>query len=92
MNTLPTNPDRARSRELNELADAMDVTDQELYAAERADDRTLRIALLLERSRQWRSYGKLLEQAGREAWVAHGCARRDRSEALRLQAEAEARG
>lgn len=89
MGTVPTKPNREHGRSLNVLADAMDVADQELYAAERAGDTTVRITTLLERARLWREYGELLEAAGREAWTAYGCSRRDHAEALKLQHDAE---
>ena len=92
MNKVDPTPDRARARALNVLTEAMDAADIELYDAERAGNRTSRIALLLERARLWRQYGELLEAAGREAWTAYGCARRDHAEALKLQAEIEASG
>ena len=91
METVPTQPDRVCARELSRLSDAMDNTDDELFAAERTGDCSQRIVLLLERSRLWQQYGELLETMGRESWKAFGCARRDHSEALRLQAEAERR-
>lgn len=89
--TVPTQPDGVIARALSELSDAMDSTDDELFAAERRGDRSQRIVLLLERSRLWQKYGELLESVGRESWKAFGCARRDHSEALTLQTETEHR-
>jgi len=64
--------------------------DNELYGAERNGDRGRQISCLLERCQLWRAYAELLEQAGRESWMAHGAARTDHRAALNLQADAEA--
>jgi hypothetical protein len=81
-----------QARRLAILGDAMDKVDQELYAAERAGDVTTQIAALLERAVCWESYADLCRELGTgELLGAQLSARRDRTTALNLQAQAEQR-
>jgi hypothetical protein len=64
------------------LAGRMDRLDDELTAAERAGNVAERIALLRERARAWREYGRLLDKAGRDASGAILGAMRDETSAF----------
>lgn len=59
------------------LTELMDQVDDELWAAEKADDVTGQIVALRERAKLWRQYGAMLQAAGADNVGAELSAQRD---------------
>jgi septal ring factor EnvC (AmiA/AmiB activator) len=70
--------------EMLRIAATLNELDDQLSAAERADNLSDQVAVLRERSRVWRSWADLLEQTGREAHPAILASQRDAISADRL--------
>lgn len=65
------------AEEMTRIAAELNDLDDRLSAAERADNLTDQVAVLIERSRVWRRWADHLEQAGREAHPAVLASMRD---------------
>jgi septal ring factor EnvC (AmiA/AmiB activator) len=70
--------------EMLRIAATLNDLDDQLWAAERADNVTEQVAVLRERSRVWRSWADQLLASGREAHPAILASQRDAISADRL--------
>lgn len=70
--------------EMSRIADKLDQLDDQLHAAERADNISDQVAVLRERSRVWQAWADMLTQTGREAYPAVLASQRDATSADRL--------
>jgi septal ring factor EnvC (AmiA/AmiB activator) len=76
------------SEEMVRIAAKLNALDDQLSAAERADNLSDQVAVLRERSRIWRAWADMLEQTGREAHPAILASQRDAISADRLTGDA----
>lgn len=72
------------AEEMTRIAARLNELDDQLHAAERADNVSDQVAVLRERSRVWRSWADMLDQTGREAYPAILASQRDATSADRL--------
>lgn len=72
------------SEEMTRVAAQLNELDDQLWAAERADNVSEQVAVLRERSRIWRSWADRLEETGRESHPAVLASMRDATSADRL--------
>lgn len=73
------------NRALDRLSERMDKLDDEIWAAEKAGNKSAQIVGLRERARAWRKYGEILEKAGRDSVAASLSAQRDENTAFQLE-------